>query len=126
MGYRASIKNINSIGHLINGNICTFFEETISSSEMFRSNMLLLENLIFRTRDRLFMSEEYWDQLYSDLIYTKERWRHIRNHLKYIYDLHHRYESEDSCCSIEKSGEVLDYLLIISGLFSGSPAKFRV
>ena len=24
MGYRASIKNINSIGHLINGNICTF------------------------------------------------------------------------------------------------------
>lgn len=90
MGYRASIKNINSIGHLINGNICTFFEETISSSEMFHSNMLLLENLIFRTRDRLFMSEEYWDLLHSDLIYTKERWSHIRNHLEYIYDLHHR------------------------------------
>lgn len=123
MGYRASIKNINSIGHLINGNICTFFEETISSSEMFHSNMLLLENLIFRTRDRLFMSEEYWDLLHSDLIYTKERWSYIRNHLEYIYDLHHRYASEDSYCPIEKSGEILDYLLIIAGLFSRCKVK---
>ena len=35
MGYRASIKNINSIGHLINGNICTFFEETIITGHLF-------------------------------------------------------------------------------------------
>lgn len=43
MGYRTTIRNINSIGHLIEGNVYTFLEQSISSEEMLIANIELLE-----------------------------------------------------------------------------------
>lgn len=86
MGYRASIKNINSIGHLIEGNIYTFFEQTISSYEMFYSNMGLLEELILRTNDRFYMSDVYWRYLEEDLWNLRKDWDSIKERLRYIIE----------------------------------------
>ena len=69
MGYRTTIRNINSIGHLIEGNVYTFLEQSISSEEMLIANIELLDGLIKRTSEQFYMSDEYWKYTYNDLNY---------------------------------------------------------
>jgi len=123
MGYRASIKNINSIGHLIEGNIYTFFEQTISSYEMFYSNMELLEELILRTNDRFYMSDVYWRYLEEDLWNLRKDWDSIKERLRYIIEKNERFESDQRDCLIKEHEDILDYLLVISRLFSRCKVK---
>lgn len=123
MGYRASIKNINSIGHLIEGNIYTFFEQTISSYEMFYSNMELLEELILRTNDRFYMSDVYWRYLEEDLWNLRKDWDSIKERLRYIIEKYERFESDQRECLIKEHEDILDYLLVISRLFSRCKVK---
>ena len=123
MGYRASIKNINSIGHLIEGNIYTFFEQTISSYEMFYSNMELLEELILRTNDRFYMSDVYWRYLEEDLWNLRKDWDSIKERLRYIIEKYERFESDQRDCLIKEHEDILDYLLVISRLFSRCKVK---
>ena len=123
MGYRASIKNINSIGHLIEGNIYTFFEQTISSYEMFYSNMELLEELILRTNNRFYMSDVYWRYLEEDLWNLRKDWDSIKERLRYIIEKYERFESDQRDCLIKEYEDILDYLLVISRLFSRCKVK---
>lgn len=123
MGYRASIKNINSIGHLIEGNIYTFFEQTISSYEMFYSNMELLEELILRPNDRFYMSDVYWRYLEEDLWNLRKDWDSLKERLRYIIEKYERFESDQRDCLIKEHEDILDYLLVISRLFSRCKVK---
>lgn len=123
MGYRASVKNINSIGHLIEGNIYTFFEQTISSYEMFYPNIELLEELILRTKDRFYMSDIYWRYLEEDLWNLRKDWDSIKERLRYIIEKYERFESDQRDCLIKEHEDILDYLLVISRLFSRCKVK---
>ena len=84
MGYRTTIKNINSIGHLIEGNVYTFLQQSISSEEMLITNIELLDELIKRTSEQFYMSDEYWRYLYRNLHYLRREWDDVRSELEYI------------------------------------------
>jgi len=84
MGYRTTIRNINSIGHLIEGNVYTFLEQSISSEEMLIANIELLDGLIKRTSEQFYMSDEYWKYTYNDLNYLRNRWDYVREDLSKI------------------------------------------
>lgn len=84
MGYRTTIRNINSIGHLIEGNVYTFLEQSISSEEMLIANIELLDGLIKRTSEQFYMSDEYWEYTYNDLNYLRNRWDYVREDLSKI------------------------------------------
>lgn len=79
MGYRTTIKNINSIEHLIEGNVYTFLQQSVSSDKMFRTNMEFLDKLIRRTSEQFYMSEKYWRYLEHDLDYLRHDWYEIRH-----------------------------------------------
>ena len=78
-GIRTSIKNINSVGHLIEGNIYTFLQQSISSEEMFRTNIDFLGRLIEKTSEYFYMSEKYWRELDYELNYLRHGWREMRH-----------------------------------------------
>ncbi len=128
MGYRTTIKNINSIGHLIEGNVYTFLQQSISSEEMLRTNIELLDRLIRRTSEQFYMSEKYWRGLNDDLYYLRHDWDEIRHEWKrarrYWEDSRYKLFEEENVESFLSNNErILDYLQIISRLFSRCKVK---
>ncbi|MCB0699263.1 MAG: hypothetical protein KDC11_05410, partial [Chitinophagaceae bacterium] len=127
MGYRTTIKNINSVGHLIEGNVYTFLQQSISSEEMFRTNMQFLDRLIRRTSEQFYMSEKYWSELQDDLKYLRHYWHEIRHEWerarRYIEQLPNRFEGNDEDFFLRQNEILLDYLQKTSRLFSRCRVK---
>ena len=118
MGYRTTIKNINSIGHLIEGNVYTFLQQSISSEEMLITNIELLDELIKRTSKQFYMSNEYWRYLYRNLHYLRRKWDDMRSVLERL-----QTNSEESICKLTTDDRLLNYLERISKLFSRCKVK---
>lgn len=118
MGYRTTIKNINSIGHLIEGNVYTFLQQSISSEEMLITNIELLDELIKRTSEQFYMSDEYWRYLYRNLHYLRHEWDDVRSELEYI-----QTNFEEFVCKQAFNERILGYLERISRLFSQCEVK---
>ena len=118
MGYRTTIKNINSIGHLIEGNVYTFLQQSISSEEMLITNIELLDELIKRTSEQFYMSDEYWRYLYRNLHYLRREWDDVRSELEYI-----QTNFEEFVCKQAFNERILGYLERISRLFSQCEVK---
>ena len=124
MGYRTTIKNINSIGHLIEGNVDTFFQQTISSNEMESINIELLEQLIMRTAEQFFMSEKYRHNLDEDFYYLRREWGNIYHEWKIVkkYFKNTKHQKESSEFLIGKA-KILNYLHVISKILSRCKIK---
>ena len=129
MGYRTTIKNINSVGHLIEGNVYTFLQQTFASEEMLRTNCKLLDTLIRRTSGQFYMSEKYWNLLEPDLNYLRRNWSHMRHHLiqsrAYFEEMHQDFFTLAKIKDVffQDAKPILDYLKIISSLFSRCRVK---
>lgn len=129
MGYRTTIKNINSVGHLIEGNVNTFLQQSVSSDEMLRTNMEFLERLISRTSEQFYMSEKYWKVLSQDLEYLRQNWGEIGQEWerarRYWEELSNRLEGVDENANVflRQNKRLLEYLQIISELFSRCKVK---
>ncbi len=123
MGYRTSIQNINSVGHLIEGNVCTFLKQSIVSEEMLRTNIEFLDRLIHRTSEQFYMSERYWRNLSEDLEFLRHDWSKMRREWKQIY----RYKSFLQDIELEDilnhNSILLNNLQVISRLFSRCKIK---
>lgn len=122
MGYRTSIQNINSVGHLIEGNIYTFLQQSIASEEMLRTNIYFLDRLIHRTSEQFYMSKEYWRNLSEDLEFLRHNWYKIRRKWEQMcrYSSLQDIELEDI---LNHNPRLLEYLQIISKLFSRCKIK---
>lgn len=124
MGYRTTIKNINSIGHLIEGNVYTFFQQSISSMEMFNTNINFLDRLITKTSEQFYMSTEYWGILDRDIRYLRRDWDRIKYEWK---DIINNWDGNNSLnpqnLNIEPNENLLEYLRIISQMFSRCKVK---
>ena len=126
MGYRTTIQNINSVGHLIEGNVYTFLQQSVSTEEMFRTNTEFLDNLISRTSENFYMSEEYWKDLYKDLEFLRYEWPKIRREWKYSREhweqLNYMF-NDDKDLFLNLYERILDFLQNISKLFSRCKIK---
>lgn len=128
MGYRTKIKNINSIGHLIEGNVYTFLQQSLSSNEMLRDNIEFINKLIRNTSEQFYMSEPYWRGLRNDLADLRhdwhemeEMWHHAR---KYMNGSKELVSKDRLKYSFESQNEnLLHYLKKISSLFSRCKVK---
>lgn len=129
MGYRTTIKNINSVGHLIEGNVYTFFQQSLASDEMLKTNIDFLDTLIRRTSEQFYMSKKYWEYLEYDLNYLRREWNHIRHSWirsrTYFEEMQHNFFTLDKKEDIFFQGDerILGYLKIISRLFSRCRVK---
>ena len=122
MGYRTTIKNINSVGHLIEGNVCTFLQQSVSSDEMLRTNIEFLDKLINRTSEQFYMSEKYWRRIDDDLGYLRNEWENVQDYWKKYRDsLNH--VNNDSKSFLNRNERLLNYLQVISNLFSRCKIK---
>lgn len=124
MGYRASIQNINSVGHLIEGNVYTFLQQSITSETMLRTNINFLDRLIHRTSEQFYMSERYWRNTREDLEILRYDWYKMRREWKHMY-----YNYDDNLRNIKledfsyHNTRLLDYFQKISYLFSRCKIK---
>lgn len=84
MGYSFSLKNANAVGHLIEGNVVTFLDESVKSSEMLRPNIEFIDRLITRTREDFYTSDIFWDELYPDINWLRERWQSVRREFEQL------------------------------------------
>ena len=64
MGYSFSLKNANAVGHLIEGNVITFLDESVKSSEMLTPNIEFIDRLITNPREDFYTTDVFWDELY--------------------------------------------------------------
>jgi hypothetical protein len=78
MGFRFSIKNANAVGHLVEGNVLTFLEESARSGEMLRPNIEFIDKLITRTHEDFYTSEVFWRQLYPKIEWLRDTWKDVR------------------------------------------------
>ncbi len=126
MGYRTTTQNINSVGHLIERNVYTFLQQSVSTEEMFRTNTEFLDNLISRTSENFYMSEEYWKDLYKDLEFLRYEWPKIRREWKYSREhweqLNYMF-NDDKDLFLNLYERILDFLQNISKLFSRCKIK---
>ncbi len=78
MGYRFSIKNINSVGHLIDGKTITFLKQCLSSREILEPNIEFLDNLINRTEDDFYTSDIFWRNIFPEVKVLRDEWKFIK------------------------------------------------
>jgi len=121
MGYRTSIKNINAVGHLIEGNVYTFLKQATSNEEMFRTTLDFLDKLIRNTSEDFYMSKRFWRDIHPDLRELRYDWRSIRKRIQYFDP--NNTEEEDFDQYIRQNPRLLDYLKRISYLFSRCKVK---
>lgn len=125
MGYRTTIKNINSLGHLIEGNVITFLQQSFSSDEMLQTNIEILDRLVKRTSEQIFTSDRYWRGQNEDLENLRQDWNRMRHDWErvgeYWYMSIRRFQGDDYIENIEKfireHVDLVDYLQRISRLF---------
>ena len=132
MGYRTSIKNINSVGHLIEGNVFSFLQQSFSSDEMFRTNMEFLDKLIERTYENFYMSDKYWRLFEDELHWLRRRWHEKREAWEKIYrpwkeqdHFERKFDNVNEYQGIftRQNKQLMDYLKIISRMFSRCKIK---
>jgi len=129
MGYRTSIKNINSVGHLIEGNVYTFLEQSFSSNEMLQNNINFLDKLIRRTSEKFYMSEKYWNRIEYELDYLRHEWHDVRREWEEARHYWEKYRggfknvNNNSGIFSGSNERLLNYLHNISKLFSRCAVK---
>lgn len=131
MGYRTSIKNINAVGHLVEGNVYTFLRQSFSSDEMAHTNFEFLDRLIKRTSEQFYMSEKHWRYLHDDLELLRHDWERMRHEWDRARDylemskcrMDRVREEEDFERFLSENDELLVYLQRISMLFSKCKIK---
>jgi hypothetical protein len=79
MGYSFSLKNANAVGHLIEGNVITFLDESIKSSEMLRPNIEFIDRLITNPREDFYTTDIFWNRISPDIDWLRDRWRHVKS-----------------------------------------------
>lgn len=81
MGYRFSLANANSVGHLVEGNILTFAEQTLSDyDKYFIPNKEFIDNFLENPMRDFYTSREFREtQIEFEHIFYE--WREIRNDL---------------------------------------------
>lgn len=82
MGFSFSLKNANAVGHLIEGNVITFLDESSKSNEMLQPNIEFIDRLVNRTHEDFFMSEIYWDELYPDINWLRKTWQEVKGEFR--------------------------------------------
>ena len=78
MGYRFSLKNANAVGHLVEGNVITFLDESTRSEEMLQPNIDFVDGLVTRTHEDFYTSELFWKQLHPDINWLRDTWKEVR------------------------------------------------
>jgi len=117
MGYSFSIKNINSVGHLVEGNVATFLKQCSSSPEILDPNIIFLDNLINRTEEDFYTSEFFWRSMFHDVERLRAEWREIKPRLEDLV----RYKGE--LLHINRYGQILSFLKRLSNILSRCKVK---
>ena len=78
MGFSFSIKNANAVGHLIEGNVMTFLDESSKSGEMLRPNIEFIDRLVTRTEEDFYTSRRFWNDLYPDIDRLRDTWKTVK------------------------------------------------
>ncbi len=78
MGYSFSLKNANAVGHLVEGNVITFLDESSRSVEMLRPNIEFIDRLVTRTHEDFYTSELFWEKLSPDIDWLRNTWKDVK------------------------------------------------
>ncbi len=113
MGYSFSLKNANSVGHLVEGNVYTFVQQCKSSQEVLHPNIEFLDKLVRRTEDDFFTSEKFWRNIYPDIEKLRNDWEEIKPE---FYRLNEFRDLQDFPSSTNR--RILEFLQRISRMLS--------
>ncbi|MFA6979317.1 MAG: metallophosphoesterase [Ignavibacteriaceae bacterium] len=117
MGYRFSIRNINAVGHLVEGNVITFLKQCASSEELLQPNIDFLDGLIRRTEEDFYTSEYFWRNITHDIDKLRSDWDKIKEEL---YSLRRTNDNE---LNLRKHEKLLYYLKRLSNILSRCKIK---
>ncbi len=112
MGYSFSFKNANAVGHLVEGNIYTFLDQTLSSATFYQPNIEFLHRLIVRTEEDFFTSEFYWRHQFQDLMALRDEWKDMER----IFEQSRNGNSDSD--KWQNRRRLLNYLYKVSKLLS--------
>jgi len=118
MGYTFSLKNANAVGHLIEGNVYTFLDQTLSSNSFFDPNLEFLSDLIMKTERDFITSDIYWKSMSKDLSELRYEWKDIEQ----IF-LSQMGEKNSVFDDRQSRSRLLNYLFKVSRLLSTCKVK---
>jgi predicted MPP superfamily phosphohydrolase len=118
MGFSFSIKNANAVGHLIEGNVITFLDESSRSPEMLQPNIEFIDRLINRTREDFFTTEIFWRELEADFNWLRETWGKVRRDFEHLRD-----DGSKETQYLHRNRNLLGFLGVISRTLSRCRVK---
>ena len=86
MGYSFSINNANTVGHLVEGNVLTFIEQTFSSDNQYEANIKFIDRLLDENNSNSYTSPFFANNIQFEIVELRGRWKTIKaiiiGHLK--------------------------------------------
>lgn len=85
MGYRFSLKNANLVGHLVEGNILVFLENSIKTEESLYSTIVFDEFVTNKNND-YYTTNYYWNFVRSEFNNLQVAWEELRKRFIELYE----------------------------------------
>jgi len=95
MGFRFSINNANAVGHLVEGNVLTFLDESSRSPEMLHLTIDFIDKLIMHPHNDFFTSERSWKHLDLNFSWLRDTWPEVKGEFERLSDCNFREQKYD-------------------------------
>lgn len=124
MGYRINLSNANCIGHLIEGNIVSFLNQTLIDENYLEGNLLYLDDMLSPLNEDFISSDRGW--FYKNKSDLFSGWSHIRDLIRRMYyTKQERINHEDKYLN-ESRVEIEIFLSNLSNLLGRYQYKYLV
>ena len=118
MGFRFSLKNANTVGQLIEGNILSFMNDSLSSKDFLRSNIDFINEITDRKTNSILLSPHYYERSYRNFEFLREQWREVRPRFLAIL------EAEGTMnFNLRGNREIINFLSVLSSVLSSFETK---
>ncbi|MCW3110831.1 MAG: hypothetical protein JWQ09_5337 [Segetibacter sp.] len=124
MGYRINISNANSVGHLIEGNIISFLNQTLLDENYLEGNLGYIDDILSNENSDFISSNP--GRFLSSKSLLRENWDDIKTSIRGGYYENERSAGRKDGLYFNGRNKVLNYLSDLSRLLGKYQIKFLV
>lgn len=121
MGYRISLSNINSIGHLIEGNVISFLNQTYLDDNYYEGNINYIDDLVSENNFDFISSNQRRFELRRS--YFRKEWLSIK---ELMNDLYYNNQELNCLLQINYPKEILFFFKELSNLLGGYKHRYML
>jgi len=122
MGYRINLSNVNSIGHLIEGNVFSFLDQTFLDDSYFEGNMKYIDDFVSDENSDFISSNQRVFESKRTII--RNQWHEVRELMYNTYYSISDNQDKENLVNTEYNPQLLNFIKKISNLLGGYKYKY--